>query len=100
MSDLESLLKTPIYEQHKKLGARIVDFGGWALPVNYSSQVEEHHTVRNDAGMFDVSHMTVSDIHGEDTQAFLSKILANDIQKATASPGKALVVCLMNRAGN
>ena len=67
---MSDLLTTPLYEQHKKLNARIVDFGGWALPVNYSSQVEEHNAVRNNAGAFDVSHMTVSDITGADTLPF------------------------------
>ncbi|MEO0443180.1 MAG: glycine cleavage system aminomethyltransferase GcvT [Pseudomonadota bacterium] len=99
MSDLDSLLKTPLFVQHKNAGARIVDFGGWALPVNYSSQVDEHHAVRNDVGMFDVSHMTVSDISGEDTLAFLSKLLANDIQKATSLPGKAIYSCMLNQQG-
>jgi aminomethyltransferase len=99
MSDTDSLLKTPLYAQHKALGARVVDFGGWALPVNYSSQVEEHHAVRNDVGMFDVSHMTVSDITGADTLPFLSKLLANDIAKVTKTAGKALYSCMLNEEG-
>ncbi len=96
MSDLS---KTPLYEQHQKLGARIVDFGGWALPVNYSSQVEEHLAVRNNAGVFDVSHMTVSDITGSDTLPFLSTLLANDIHKVTSLAGKALYSCMLNESG-
>lgn len=99
MSDTTSLLKTPLYEQHKALNARIVDFGGWALPVNYSSQISEHNAVRNNVGMFDVSHMTVSDITGEDTIAFLSSLLANDIAKITSTPGKALYSCMLNPTG-
>ena len=94
-----TLLKTPLYEEHKKLGARLVDFGGWALPVNYTSQLEEHHAVRNHAGMFDVSHMTVSDITGSDTIPFLSMLLANDIHKITHTPGKALYSCMLNEKG-
>ena len=94
-----SLLKTPLYEQHKTLGGRIVDFGGWALPVNYSSQTQEHHAVRNHVGMFDVSHMTVSDITGDEVLPFLSKLLANDIRKATNMPGKALYSCMLNENG-
>ncbi len=90
---------TPLYEQHIALGAKVVDFGGWALPVNYGSQVEEHHAVRKDAGMFDVSHMTVSDITGDDTLAYLSNLLANDIGKATTAPGKALYSCMLNEQG-
>ncbi len=96
---MSDLLKTPLHEQHQKLGARIVDFGGWALPVNYSSQVEEHNAVRNNAGVFDVSHMTVSDIVGADTLPFLSKLLANDIYKISTLPGKALYSCMLNEAG-
>lgn len=96
---MPDLLTTPLYEQHKKLNARIVDFGGWALPVNYSSQVEEHNAVRNSAGVFDVSHMTVSDITGADTLPFLSKLLANDIYKATSLIGKALYSCMLNEKG-
>ncbi len=96
---MSDLLKTPLYEQHQNLGARIVDFGGWALPVNYSSQVEEHNAVRNNAGVFDVSHMTVSDITGSDTLPFLSKLLANDIYKVSSLPGKALYSCMLNESG-
>jgi len=91
--------QTQLYQQHQDLGAKIVDFGGWALPVNYGSQVEEHHAVRNDCGMFDVSHMTVSDVEGPDTIPFLSKLLANDINKATSTPGKAIYSCMLNEEG-
>lgn len=91
--------KTPLYEQHKALGARLIDFGGWLLPVNYSSQVDEHHKVRNDVGIFDVSHMTVSDISGNDTLDFLSTLLANDIHKIKSVPGKALYSCMLNETG-
>lgn len=96
---MSNLLKTPLYEQHQQLGARIVDFGGWALPVNYASQVEEHLAVRNNAGVFDVSHMTVTDITGADTLEFLSVLLANDIHKARSTVGKALYSCMLNEHG-
>ncbi len=96
---MSELNKTPLYQQHQDLNAKIVDFGGWALPVNYGSQVEEHHAVRKDCGMFDVSHMTVSDVTGQDTLPFLEKILANDIQKVTSKPGKALYSCMLNDNG-
>ncbi len=101
MSDpkLPALKKTPLYSQHQSLGAKIVDFGGWALPVNYGSQIEEHHAVRRECGMFDVSHMTVSDINGPDTLAFLKLVLANDIYKATDLPGKAIYSCMLNNTG-
>lgn len=91
--------RTPLYDQHCKLGAKIVDFGGWALPVNYGSQVEEHHAVRSDCGMFDVSHMTVSDITGKDTLAFLKSTLANNVEKISGTPGKALYSCMLNEDG-
>lgn len=90
---------TQLYDQHTKLNAKIVDFGGWALPVNYGSQVEEHHAVRNDCGMFDVSHMTVSDITGDKTLPFLSTLLANDISKISQVAGKALYSCMLNENG-
>ena len=93
------LSKTPLYDQHVISGGRMVDFGGWLLPTHYTSQIEEHHAVRNDVGMFDVSHMTVSDITGKDTLTFLSKLLANDIQKISQKPGKALYSCMLNEKG-
>ena len=94
-----SLSKTPLFEQHLKLNSKVVDFGGWALPVNYGSQIEEHQAVRNNCGMFDVSHMTVSDLHGADTLPYLSKLLANDISKAAKESGKALYSCMLNDDG-
>jgi aminomethyltransferase len=93
------LSHTPLFEQHLTGGAKIVDFGGWALPVNYGSQIEEHNAVRTDCGLFDVSNMTVSDINGPQTLAFLSHLLANDIQKVSNTPGKALYSCMLNNEG-
>ena len=71
------------------MGAKMVDFGGWDMPVNYGSQIEEHHQVRRDCGMFDVSHMRVVDIKGDGVRAFLRYLLANNADKLT-TPGKAL----------
>ncbi|MDX1455037.1 MAG: glycine cleavage system aminomethyltransferase GcvT [Gammaproteobacteria bacterium] len=90
--------RTPLYEQHVEMGARMVDFGGWDMPVNYGSQIEEHHAVRQDAGMFDVSHMTVVDLAGERTRDFLRYLLANDVAKLQ-TPGKALYTCMLNEDG-
>ncbi|MGA9851340.1 MAG: glycine cleavage system aminomethyltransferase GcvT [Gammaproteobacteria bacterium] len=87
--------RTPLYETHVAAGARIVDFGGWDMPVNYGSQIEEHHAVRRDAGMFDVSHMTVLDLEGSKVREFLRKLLANDVAKLRES-GKALYSCMLN----
>jgi aminomethyltransferase len=90
--------RTPLYEEHERLGARIVDFGGWDMPLHYGSQVEEHHAVRNEAGMFDVSHMTVVDFDGEGVREWLRGLLANDVARLQA-PGKALYTCMLNETG-
>ena len=90
--------KTPLYDTHVALGGKMVDFGGWDMPLNYGSQLEEHHAVRQDAGMFDVSHMTVVDVAGTEAKAFLRKLLANDIAKLTVS-GKALYGCMLKPDG-
>ena len=91
--------RTALYDTHVAAGARLVDFGGWDMPVNYGSQIEEHHAVRRDAGMFDVSHMTVVDLDGAQTREFLRKLLANEVNKLR-EPGKALYSCMLNeRAG-
>jgi aminomethyltransferase len=76
----------------------MVDFGGWDMPVNYGSQIEEHHAVRRDAGVFDVSHMCVIDARGARVREFLSRLVANDVAKLT-TPGKALYSCMLNESG-
>ncbi len=86
---------TPLNAIHREAGARMVDFGGWDMPVNYGSQVEEHHAVRRDAGLFDVSHMRVVDIAGAGAREFLRFALANDVARLTVS-GKALYSCMLN----
>jgi aminomethyltransferase len=90
--------KTVLNDTHRALGARMVDFGGWDMPINYGSQIEEHHAVRRDAGMFDVSHMTVIDLHGPRTREFLRHLLANNIDKLKIG-GKALYSCMLNEQG-
>ena len=90
--------RTPLFELHQSLGARMVDFGGWDMPVNYGSQLEEHHAVRRRAGIFDVSHMCVIDLGGARVRPFLRRLLANDVAKLTR-PGKALYSCMLNDAG-
>lgn len=90
--------KTALHDAHVAAGARLVDFVGWEMPINYGSQMDEHHQVRTDAGMFDVSHMTVVDIHGPQTRDFLSRLLANDVAKLHTA-GKALYSCMLNEAG-
>ena len=90
--------KTVLNALHRELGARMVDFGGWDMPINYGSQIEEHHVVRRDAGMFDVSHMTVVDLHGARAREFLRHLLANSIDKLKVQ-GKALYSCMLNEQG-
>lgn len=90
--------RTPLYDAHVAAGARMVDFGGWEMPINYGSQIEEHHKVRQAAGMFDVSHMTVVDINGAQARHFLSYLLANDVAKLK-SPGRAFYSCMLNEQG-
>lgn len=89
---------TPLHAVHVAAGARMVDFAGWDMPVNYGSQIEEHHAVRSDAGMFDVSHMLALDLTGADATVFLRTLLANDVAKLTV-PGKALYSCMLNDEG-
>ncbi|PLQ01805.1 glycine cleavage system aminomethyltransferase GcvT [Cupriavidus pauculus] len=93
-----TLQATPLNAIHRALGARMVDFGGWDMPVNYGSQIEEHNAVRGDAGMFDVSHMCVVDLHGAGTRAFLRGLLANNVDKLQ-TPGKALYSCMLDDKG-
>ena len=90
--------RTALYNEHVSAGGKIVDFAGWDMPIHYGSQIEEHHQVRNDAGMFDVSHMTVIDFKGDNTRTFLQYLLANDVGKLT-TPGKALYSCMLNESG-
>ncbi|MCB1856764.1 MAG: glycine cleavage system aminomethyltransferase GcvT [Gammaproteobacteria bacterium] len=90
--------KTALFEQHHAMGARIVPFGGWDMPLHYGSQIEEHHQVRRHVGMFDVSHMTVVDLHGQRVRDFLRHLLANDVARLK-QPGKALYSCMLNPDG-
>src|ERR1700675_4079310 len=91
-------LRTPLYDTHILQGAKIVDFGGWEMPLHYGSQIEEHHAVRRDAGMFDVSHMGVIDLTGDRVRDFLRRVLANDVGRLTI-PGKALYSCMLLPGG-
>jgi len=89
---------TPLFDLHQKLGARMVDFGGWDMPLQYGSQIAEHHAVRRAAGVFDVSHMCIADLTGARVRPFLQRLLANDVGKLK-SPGKALYSCMLNETG-
>ena len=90
--------KTPLYQCHVDASAKMVDFAGWDMPINYGSQIREHEAVRNDCGMFDVSHMTVVDVAGADAKAYLQYLLANDVARLTVD-GKALYSCMLNDDG-
>lgn len=89
---------TPLNAKHRELGAKLVDFSGWEMPLHYGSQIEEHHAVRRDAGMFDVSHMLPVDIRGDQARPFLRRLLANDIAKLQTT-GRALYSCMLHEGG-
>ncbi|MEI9752080.1 glycine cleavage system aminomethyltransferase GcvT [Moellerella wisconsensis] len=90
--------QTVLYDEHVANGAKMVDFHGWMMPLHYGSQINEHNQVRTDAGMFDVSHMTIVDLNGEGCRSFLRYLLANDINKLTVK-GKALYSPMLNASG-
>ena len=93
-----TLQRTPLYEAHVAGGAKMVDFGGWDMPLHYGSQIDEHHAVRKHAGMFDVSHMCAVDVSGAVPKSFFRRLIANDISKLK-TPGKALYSAMLNPAG-
>lgn len=90
--------RTALYAKHLESGAKMVDFAGWEMPIHYGSQLQEHHQVRNDAGMFDVSHMVILDLVGAQSKAFLHYLLANNVDKLKES-GKALYSCMLTPEG-
>ena len=92
------LKRTILFETHQLAGAKLVDFGGWEMPVNYGSQIEEHVATRTNCGIFDVCHMAAVDVIGSDAKAFLEKVLANDVNKLKNN-GQALYSCLLNQDG-
>lgn len=90
--------RTPLYDAHVKAGAKMVDFHGWDMPLHYGSQMEEHHAVRKDSGIFDVSHMTIVDVAGVEAKDFLRYMLANDVAKLSVH-GKAQYSSMLNESG-
>ena len=90
--------QTSLYSKHLEAGAKIVDFSGWDMPINYGSQLEEHKIVREHAGIFDVSHMTVVDVNGSEALGYLQTLLANDVGKLD-EPGRALYSAMLNDDG-
>lgn len=90
--------RTALYDKHLEANATMVDFAGWDMPVNYGSQIQEHNAVRQNAGMFDVSHMTIVDVSGSDSTDYLQKLLANDVARLKEK-GKALYSGMLNQDG-
>ena len=90
--------RTPLYAAHVACGGKMVDFAGWRMPLHYGSQIAEHNAVRQQAGMFDVSHMTVVDVDGPGARALLERLVANDVGRLHET-GKALYGLLLNDAG-
>ncbi|KEI36023.1 aminomethyltransferase (glycine cleavage system T protein) [Francisella sp. W12-1067] len=88
------MLKTPLYMCHLAANAKMVDFSGWSMPINYGSQIQEHNNVRENCGLFDVSHMLAVDIKGQDAEAFLRYLLANDVAKLESN--QAQYGCMLN----
>lgn len=95
---MAELKQTPLNAKHREANAKLVDFSGWEMPIHYGSQIEEHHIVRRDAGMFDVSHMLPVDIKGEGVRTFLKRLVANNVDKLQTT-GKALYSCMLHEGG-
>ncbi|MEE9136702.1 MAG: glycine cleavage system aminomethyltransferase GcvT [Gammaproteobacteria bacterium] len=91
-------LRTGLYDRHRAANAHMVNFGGWDMPLHYGSQLAEHHAVRQAAGLFDVSHMQVVDVHGTGSAAYLQLLLANDVGKL-GEIGSGLYSCMLNPNG-
>src|SRR5947209_11314306 len=94
---MQTLLRTPLYERHVALGARLVPFAGWEMPVQYEGVIPEHRAVRSNAGVFDVSHMGELEVEGPKARAFLQAMLSNDLDKL--EPGQAQYTLLTNERG-
>src|SRR5690348_2228223 len=90
------LKRTPLYEQHKALGARLVEFSGWEMPVQYNSILDEHQAVRTHVGLFDVSHMGEFKVEGQDALAFLQYLVPNDVSRLAIHQALYTQLCLPN----
>jgi len=85
--------RTPLYETHRKLGGKLIEFGGWEMPVQYTSIIEEHLAVRKAAGVFDISHMGEVRVNGPGAASFLNQILTNDLRKLEVGQGQYTLMC-------
>ena len=94
---MQTLLRTPLYERHRALGARLVPFAGWEMPVQYEGVIPEHRAVRTDCGVFDVSHMGELEVEGPKAHELLQSVLSNDLDKV--EPGGAQYTLLTNERG-
>src|ERR671933_1368981 len=94
---MQTLLRTPLYERHVELGARLVPFAGWQMPVQYEGVIPEHLAVRTDCGVFDVSHMGELEVEGPRAHEFLQSVLSNDLDRV--EPGGAQYTLLTNEGG-
>jgi aminomethyltransferase len=90
---MSTLKRTPLFAAHQKLGARLVEFGGWEMPVHYSGIIDEHLAVRKSAGIFDISHMGEVRVTGPGSAAFLNYLLTNDINKLSVGQGQYTLLC-------
>ena len=93
MTTETTLKQTPLYDTHLKYGGKVIDFGGWALPVQYSGIIEEHEAVRNNAGLFDVSHMGEVMVEGKDAESYINYLVSNDVTKVKINQAQYSVLC-------
>src|ERR1051325_5204904 len=87
------LKRTPLFAAHQKLGGKLIEFGGWEMPVQYTSITDEHLAVRNAAGIFDISHMGEVTVSGAAAAEFLNHVLTNDIRKLGSGEGQYTLMC-------
>src|SRR6476661_7213934 len=88
-----TLKRTPLFEAHQRLGGKLIEFGGWEMPVQYTSITDEHLAVRNAAGIFDISHMGEALVSGPGASGFLNRSLTNDVRKLAVGAGQYTLMC-------
>src|SRR3954451_14231534 len=93
MSTETVLKRTPLFEAYKKHGAKVIDFGGWELPVQFSSILEEHEAVRKEAGLFDVSHMGEVLVEGKDAESYINYLVTNDVTTVRINKAQYTAMC-------
>src|SRR5688572_15413491 len=88
-----TLKRTPLFEAHQRLGGKLIEFGGWEMPVQYTSITDEHLAVRSAAGIFDISHMGEVLVSGDGAEGFLNRALTNDVRKLAVGSGQYSIMC-------